>query len=143
MIGHTMRYGAQRSVDVCSVLRNMCSLCRKGRAGSPVSGFRGAGSPVSGFRGLGARFLVSGFKFHVSGTPLLCPPKIGVTSPQGGGGMPNGKRKGGNGKVKTENGTPIAHTLFFYRPLRRFAPPLPNLGEESGGMPNGKVKTER
>ena len=27
-------------VGVCSVLRNMCSLCRKGRAGSPVSGFR-------------------------------------------------------------------------------------------------------
>ena len=64
-----MRYGVQRSVDVCSVLRNMCSLCRKGRAGSPVSGFRGAGSPVSSFRGAGnpvSGFRVSGFKFHVS-----------------------------------------------------------------------------
>ena len=91
----------------------------------------GAGSPVSGFRGLGARFQVSGFWFqvssfwcHVSGTPLLCPPKIGVTSPQGGGGMTNGKRKG-------ENGNPIAHPLFFTYPLR-FARP-PNLEGQSGG----------
>ena len=67
MVGHTMRYGVQRSVDVCSVLRNMCSLCRKGRAGSSVSSFRGAGSPVSGF------------KFLVSRAHPLCPPKIGVT----------------------------------------------------------------
>ena len=69
---------------MCSVLRNMCSLCRKG--------------------GAGRRFQVSeegwepGFKFQVSGTHPLCPPKIGVTSPQGGGGMRNGKRKGENGK---------------------------------------------
>ena len=34
-----------------------------------VSEFQRAGSPVSGFR------------FQVSGTLLLCPPKIGVTSP--------------------------------------------------------------
>ena len=95
MVGHTVRYGVQRGVGVCSVLRNMCSLCRKGRAGSLVSG-----------------------------SQPLCPPKIGVTSPQGGGGMTNGN-------VKTENGELIA--LFYYIP-----PPLratsPNLEEESGGV---------
>ena len=53
-----------------------------------------------GFRFQRAGSPVSGFKFHVSGTPLLCPPKIGVTSPQGGGGYD--KRKGENGKVKGE-----------------------------------------
>ena len=100
MVGHTTRYGVQRGVGVCSVLRNMCSLCRKGRAGSLVSG-----------------------------SQPLCPPKIGVTSPQGGGGMPNGM-------VKTENGKLIAHPLaaHLYRPLRPSGT-SPNLEEESGCEP--------
>ena len=94
MVGHTVRYGVQRGVGVCSVLRNMCSLCRKGRAGSLVSG-----------------------------SQPLCPPKIGVTSPQGGGGMTNGN-------VKTENGNPSL-AAHLYRPLRPSGT-SPNLGEESG-----------
>ena len=87
MVGHTTRYGVQRGVGVCSVLRNMCSLCRKGRAGSLVSG-----------------------------SQPLCPPKIGVTSPQGGGGMT----------------TAVPALRSFYRPLRPSGT-SPNLGEESGG----------
>ena len=66
-----------------------------------------------------------GFRFLVSGAPLLCPPESGVTSPQGGGGYD--KRNGENGKRKTENSSLIARLLplsGFYRPLRRFAPPL-------------------
>ena len=46
-----------------------------------------------------------GFKFYVSRFKCvhpLCLPKIGVTSPQGGGGMPNGKRKCENGKLIAE-----------------------------------------
>ena len=102
MVGHTTRYGVQRGVGVCSVLRNMCSLCRKGRAGSLVSG-----------------------------SQPLCPPKIGVTSPQGGGGMTNGKRKGENGKRKTHRSSLAAH---LYRPLRPSGT-SPNLEEESGCEP--------
>ena len=70
-----------------------------------LSGF----TAVSGFKGGEAGFKFQrgwepGFRFQVSGAPLLCPPKIGVTSPQGGGGMTNGKRKGEKGKL-------IAHPL--------------------------------
>ena len=118
MVGHTTRYGVQRGVGVCSVLRNMCSLCRK------VTMFQ-----VSEGR-------EPSFRFHVSRAHPLCPPKIGVTSPQGGGGMTNGM-------VKTENGKLIAHPLaaHLYRPLRPSGT-SPNLEEESRGMPNGNVKTE-
>ena len=55
--------------------------------------------------------------------------------------MTNGRGKGERGNVKTENApffaprSPFfAHLLplSFCRPLRCFAPPRPNLGEESG-----------
>ena len=70
-----------------------------------------------------------GFRFQVSRVHPLCPPKIGVTSPQGGGGMTNGN-------VKTENGKLIAHPLaaHLYRPLRPSGT-SPNLEEESGCEP--------
>ena len=42
------------------------------------------------------------YRFQVLGTPLLCPSKIGVTSPQGGGGMT----------------TAVPVLRSFYRPLR-------------------------
>ena len=92
----------------------------QGEGWGAVSSFR---FQVSGFRFQRAEGLVSGFKFQVSGAPLLCPPKIGVTSPQGGGGMINGKRKCENGKL-------IAHPLasylspFFTDPSALRAPPL-------------------
>ena len=73
-------------------------------------------------RGAGFRVRVSegwepGFKFLVSRAHPLCPPKIGVTSPQGGGGMTNGKRKGENGKLSDPRS-------FFTDPSALRAPPL-------------------
>ena len=74
---------------------------------------REVGHVGSGGRGQRAGSPVSSFKFLVSRAHPLCPPKIGVTSPQGGGGMTNGKRKCENGKLKAH---PLAAHL--YRLLR-------------------------
>ena len=71
----------------------------------------------AGFRVQRAGSPVSSSWFHVSGTHPLCPPKIGVTSPQGGGGMTNGKRKGENGKLSDPRS-------FFTDPSALRAPPL-------------------
>ena len=93
-----------------------------------------------------------GFKFQVSRAHPLCPPKIGVTSPQGGGGMTNGKRKGENGKlsdprsfftdpyalrapspspdVRLGSLTLMRHKMTFSHFSKGFI--RPNLGEESG-----------
>ena len=121
MLGHTARYGVQRSVDVCSVLRNMCSLCRK------VPMFQVSEGWEPGFW-----FLVSGFMFYV--LIHFVPLSQGDEEQSSGGGMTNGKRKGENGKRKTHRSP-----LFFTYPLR-FARP-PNLEGQSGGY--DKRKTER
>ena len=75
--------------------------------------------------------------FHVSSASIHSVPlSQGDEEQSSGGGMTIGKRKCENGKL-------IAHPLaaHLYRPLRPSGT-SPSLGEESGGMPNGKVKTE-
>ena len=85
MVGHTVRYGVQRGVGVLCSSQHVFFMSQ-GEGREP--GFRFP-------EGLGAWF-------QVSGAPLLCPPKIGVTSPQGGGGMT----------------TAVPVLRSFYRPLR-------------------------
>ena len=105
------------------------------------------------------------FKFHVS--IHFVPLSQGDEEQSSGGGMTNGKRKGENGKlpilrspltvvflqtppslrapspspdVRLGSLTLMRHKMTFSHFSKGFI--RPNLGEESGGMTNGKVKTE-